>query len=186
MLSAVLDNLTCRDEESARKWAWPHPHRHTSDKALTLTVKSAPRGPAILRISLSDSFWKSRVVFSRWWRPDFSGSRWARTPWRVLLSTSAEQTQQGGGSDQSRDQSGQMKWTPGPTGPVLMWSDGVDRELRSERASLSGDTWLQFEEHQPKRMGGETRAWFWFWFWLWQRLNICYPFEAVEDSLTPA
>lgn len=58
--------------------------------ALTLTVKSAPRGPAILKISLSESFWKSRVVFSSWCWPDKSSNSSPLTPWRVLLSTSAE------------------------------------------------------------------------------------------------
>lgn len=32
-----------------------------------------------------------------------------------------------------------------------------------------------------------VRAWFWFWFWLRVRTrNICYPFDALEDSLTLA
>lgn len=73
---------------------WPCKRTRTNlIRTLTLTVKSAPSGPVILRISLSESFWKSKVVFSRWYCPDASNTSSPLAPWRVLLSRSDERTE---------------------------------------------------------------------------------------------
>lgn len=55
---------------------------------LTLTVKSAVRGPAIFSISLSGNFWKSMLELSTTKEPVELRLFSPFTPWRVLVSKS--------------------------------------------------------------------------------------------------
>lgn len=55
---------------------------------LTLIVKSAVRGPDILKISLSGNFWKSMLEFSTRKEPVVLRLFSLFTPWRVLVSKS--------------------------------------------------------------------------------------------------
>lgn len=58
---------------------------------LTFMVKSAVRGPDILKISLSGNFWKSMLEFSTRKEPVVLRLFSLFTPWRVLVSKSDKQ-----------------------------------------------------------------------------------------------
>lgn len=61
--------------------------------SLTLTVKSAVRGPDILSISLSGNFWKSMLELSTMKEPVELRLFSPFTPWRVLVSKSGKYKQ---------------------------------------------------------------------------------------------
>lgn len=178
VLSAPPTSLACRDEDTVRKWAWPSPSPSHLWPGSYFDGEVGPQGAGdpqdlligqllevqggvlqvvearLLRVQLGHNALQGLTLHVC--RGSTAGGRFLSALWGAL-------------SDQSRtsfDQAEikaaaplhQLTRAENPTRQVLMrFRQRVNKQARpQQQPSLSGDTWLQFGEHQPERMGGET------------------------------